>query len=345
VLFLLVLLLVAGWSLSPLGAAAAVTVIPLAAAAGTRVRGDAHVRAAVGSALVAGGTLAIAWLPDADVAWTLLPQALAGFGMGIAFPALAGGLLPEHTAHDVARTLAVRHAGIALALVALAPVVAQQLESATERAREQGVALVLDARLDPRAKIALAPALLRGVDEQDPRDGLRRAVRAERGRFEGRDLAEYDRLGHRADETVTAAVADAFEEAFLITGALALLAALVVTPWERARRLAPALAAGAAVAAGAPAVYAVLQARLGPEPVRILDPCTAKRRAPGTGGLTGLLQDQALRLLDQTACRLGSSREELVLALTSDADAARFKAHHGVDPRTVGGLLRALLGG
>jgi hypothetical protein len=345
VLFLLVLLLVAGWSVSPLGAAAAVTVIPLAAGAGTRVRGDARVRAAVGSALVAGGTLAIAWLPDAYVAWTLLPQALAGLGMGMALPALAGGLLPEHTAHDVARTLAVRHAGIALALVALAPVVAHQLESATERAREQGVALVLDARLDPRAKIALAPEMLRGVDEQDPRDGLRRAVRAERGRFEGRDLAEYDRLGRRADETVTAAVADAFHEAFLITGALALIAALVVAPWERARRFAPALAAGAAVAVGTPAVYAVLHARLAPEPVRILDPCTAKRRAPGTGGLTGFLQDQALRLLDQTACRLGSTREELVLALTSDADARRFKEEHGVDPRTVGGLLRALLGG
>jgi hypothetical protein len=50
-------------------------------------------------------------------------------------------------------------------------------------------------------------------------------------------------------------------------------------------------------------------------------------------------------LLDRTACRLGSSREELVLALTSDADARRFKERHGVDPRTVGGLLRALLGG
>jgi hypothetical protein len=345
VLFLLVLLLVAGWSVSPLAAAAAVTVIPLGAAAGTRVRGDDHVRAAAGSALIAGGVLAIAWLPEAEVVWTLIPQALAGVGMGMALTALAGGLLPEHTAHDVARTLAIRHAGIALALVVLAPVVANQLESATQRAREQGVALVLDARLDPRAKIALAPALLRGVDEQDPRDGLQRAVRAERRRFSGRELAEYDRLGTRADETVTAAVADAFQEAFWITGALAVIAALVVAPWDRARRFAPALAAAAAVAVGVPAGYAVLQDRLGPEPVPILDPCTAERRAPGTGGLTGFLQDQALRLLDQTACRLGSSREELVLALTSDADAARFKDRHGVDPRTVGGLLRALLGG
>jgi hypothetical protein len=88
-----------------------------------------------------------------------------------------------------------------------------------------------------------------------------------------------------------------------------------------------------------------LQDRLGPEPVEILDPCTAERRTPDTGGLTGFLQDQALVLLDRTACRLGSSREELVLALTSDADARRFKERHGVDPRTVGGLLRALLGG
>jgi MFS family permease len=345
VLFLLVLLLVAGWSVSPIVAAVAVSVIPLAAALGTRIRGDAHVRAAVGCALVAAGVLAMAWLPEAAVVWTLVPQALAGVGMGMALPALAGGLLPEHTAHDVARTLAVRHAGIAVALVALAPVVANQLESATQHAREQGVALVLDARLDPRAKLALAPALLRGVDAQDPRDGLRRAVRAERGRFRGSVLAEYDRLGERADETVTAAVADAFQEAFLITGALALAAALFVVPWGRARRFAPALAAGAVIAVAAPAAYALLQQRLGPEPVPILDPCTAKRRAPGTGGLTGFLQDQALRLLDQTACRLGSSREELVLALTSDADAARFKERHGVDPRTVGGLLRALLGG
>src|SRR4051794_34003478 len=148
--------------------------------------------------------------------------------MGMALTALAGGLLPERTSHDAARTLAVRHAGIAVALIALAPVVAHQLEAATQHAREQGVALVLDARLDPQQKLALAPALLRGVDEQDPRDGLRRAVGSERGRFSGGDRAEFDRLGRRADETLVAGVADSFRAAFLITGALGLLGALVV---------------------------------------------------------------------------------------------------------------------
>src|SRR5205085_2700849 len=40
VLFLLVLLLVAGWNVSPLGAAAAVTVLPIAALVGARIPGD-----------------------------------------------------------------------------------------------------------------------------------------------------------------------------------------------------------------------------------------------------------------------------------------------------------------
>jgi MFS family permease len=345
VLFLLVLLLVAGWSVSPLGAAATVSAIPVAALAGTRVRGEPHVRAAAGCALIAGGVLAIAWLPNADVAWTIVPQLFAGLGMGMALTALAGELLPENTSHDAARTLAVRHAGIAVALVALAPVVAHQLDAATQHAREQGVALVLDARLDPQQKLALAPALLRGVEEQDPRAGLTRAVAAERKRFSGPARAEFDRLGERADETLVAGVADSFRGAFLITGALGLLAALVIAPWPPPRRAARALAVGAAVAIGAPVAFAILHHELAPAPVPILDPCTAKRTLPGTGGLGGFLQDQALRLLDTTACRYHASREELVLGLTSDADAKRFEERHGVDPRKIGGLLRALIGG
>jgi MFS family permease len=345
VLFLLVLLLVAGWSVSPLGAAAAVSMIPLAALAGTRIHGDPRVRAATGSALVAGGVLALAWVPGAHIAWTLVPQALAGIGMGLALPALAGGLLPEVTAYDAARTLAVRHAGIALTLVALAPVVAHQLDTVTHRAQEQGVALVLDAPFAPQEKLALAPALLSGVDAQDPRAGLRRALAAERRRFSGRELQAYDRLAQRADETVTAAVADAFREAFLITGALALLAALVVAPWPPPRRALPALGAGAVLAIAVPGAYAAAHAALAPEPVQIQDPCTAKRRLPRTGGIGGLLQDRALQLLDATACQLGATREELVLALTDPAEARRFKERHGVDPRSVGGLLQTLIGG
>jgi lipopolysaccharide/colanic/teichoic acid biosynthesis glycosyltransferase len=51
-----------------------------------------------------------------------VPQLLAGAGIGLALPRLAGGLLPERSAADAARILTARHAGIALALVILAPV-------------------------------------------------------------------------------------------------------------------------------------------------------------------------------------------------------------------------------
>jgi MFS family permease len=345
VLFLLVLLLVAGWSVSPIAAAATVSVIPLGAFAGTRQHGDPRVRAAVGSALIGAGVLALAWLPNADVVWTFVPQAAAGLGMGMALTALAGELLPEHTTHDAARTLALRHAGIVVALVALAPIVAHQLDVATERAKERGVALVLDAPIAPQQKIALAPSLLAGVDAQDPRDGLQRAVAAQRHRFSGDELAAYDQIGKRADETLIAAVADAFHVAFLVTGALGLIAALLVAPWPAPRRAVPALVTAVVVAIGLPAAYAVLHDQLAPPPVRILDPCTAKRKLPQTGGLGGFLQDQALRLLDSTACKYHATREELVLALTSDAEAKRFEQEHGVDPRTIGGLLRTLIGG
>jgi hypothetical protein len=265
--------------------------------------------------------------------------------MGMALVALAGDLLPERTTHDAARTLAARHAGIAIALIVLAPVVAHQLDAATQHAREQGISLVLDARLSPQQKLALANPLLKGVESQDPRDGLQRAIAAQRKRFSGADLAEFDRLGDRADETLIAGVADSFRVAFLVTGALGLLAALVIAPWPPPRRTAAVLGVAGSLALGVPVAFAVLHHELAPKTVPILDPCTAKRTLPQTGGLGGFLQDQALRLLDQTACRYHASREELVLGLTSDADAKRFKERHGVDPRKIGGLLRALLGG
>jgi MFS family permease len=339
VLFLLVLLLVAGWNVSPLSAAIAVTVIPLAALGGARIPGDPRTRACAGCALVGGGVLALAWLPGASLWWTVIPQALAGAGMGLALTALGGHLLPERTPHDAARLLAVRHAGIAAILAIAAPIAAHQLDVSTERAKERGVALVLDAPLPPQDKIKLAPALLKGVDTDEPRAGLRRAVAAERHRFTGRDRATYDKLGERADDTLVAAVGEAFRSSFLLAGACGLLAALLLIAGAHLA----AMAVAGALTLGTPVAYVALHRSIAPTPPAILDPCTAKRELPKTGGVTGLLQGQVLKLLDSTACKLGSSREELVLALADKDEAKRFKREHGVDPRTIGGLLQVLL--
>jgi MFS family permease len=342
VLFLLVLLLVAGWDVSPIRAAIAVSVIPAGALLGSRIPGPPHARAAAGCALVGAGVLALAFLPDARLLWTVAPQAAAGLGMGLALPALGGDLLPERDARDAARLLTLRHVGIVVALVVLAPIVSSQLQSSTDRARERGVAVVLDARLPPTDKLRLAPSLLAGVADDQPRAGLRAALAAGRGSISPADRAAYDGLARRTDDTLVLAVGEAFRTAFLVTGALALLAALAVLPRRRPARP-QALAAAAVAAIVLPLAYLGLHRSVAPQPVALRDPCRG-RPLPQTGGLEGFLQDRALEVLDTTACRAGATREELVLALADERDRARFEREHGVDPRGLSSILESLLG-
>jgi hypothetical protein len=200
------------------------------------------------------------------------------------------------------------------------------------------VAIVLNSPLPPQDKLKLAPALLDGVDQAQPRRGLQRAIAANRG---GYSRTEYDRLGRKADDTLVEAVADSFRLAFVITAALALLAALATLPTP-ARR--PSLARLAAAAAAVPIAYLLLQATLAPEPVKIANPCK-DRQLPGASGVPGVVQDAALASLDQIACHFGSSREQLVLALADPAEARKYKRDHGVDPRSAGDLLKGLIGG
>jgi hypothetical protein len=335
VLFLLVLLLVTGWSTTPLAAAAAVTVLPVAAVLSARVRGPARTRAAAGALLVAGGVLALAFLPGASLWWTVVPQAMAGAGLGLALPALAGDLLPEDTAEQAANLLAIRHAGITIALILLAPVASAQLDDAVHDTRVKGAALILDARLPPLDKLTLAETLLADIDPVDPRGQLDAGLA--RAEVDPEDRAAFGELATRADETLVAGVQAAFAPAFAICGALALLAAVVLVP--RDRRVLAAGVAALALAGGA----ALARPALAPEPVTLADPCQ-RRALPSTGGIEGAIQDVALVALDRAACRFGSSREELALALV-DADArADYEREYGVDPRSIGGLLSGVLG-
>ena len=225
VLFLMVLLLVSGWALSPLEAAAVVSALPLGAFIGTRIPGRDAQRAIAGSVLVGAGVLSLAFLPGDDVAMTIAPQLIAGIGMGMALPALAGGLLPERTSADAAHLLAVRHLGITLALVLLAPVAASQLDDAAELTRERGAALVLDARLPPLDKVELAEAATADLEAIAPRAGLRSSLAEARQEVAPGDRDEFDALTGRADENLVNAINDAFAPTFLICGALALLGA------------------------------------------------------------------------------------------------------------------------
>ena len=362
VLFGLVLLLIAGWAIEPLAAAATVTVLPLAAIAGSRVHAAPHARALAGSLLVGGGVLALAWLPSASVAWTFAPQALAGIGMGMALPAFAGELLPERTTREAAKLLTIRHVGIALVLIALAPLIAHRLGVVTERAQEQGVALVLDAKLPPQDKLTLAPALLGGVEAERPRAGLEQALADNGQGYTGEERTTYDQMAQRADDVLVSAVGDAFRIAFVIAGGLALLGAVALAvgapaPWGAVRRGARrfrergreiVLRRATRPIGVSDGGMLVLGSSWPPGSHRRMRRSTrrtsrsrssskipAKTANCQMGGIAGFLQDRALEALDTAAGRYGSSREELVLVLADDRAAKRFEQQHGFDPSPV----------
>ncbi len=346
VIFLVVLLLVSGWSIEPLTAALAVSVLPVSALAASRIPGDTETRAVAGCLLVAGGVGCLALLPGASAWWTVAPQALAGAGMGLALPALSGELMPERTRHDVSRLLSIRHAGIALALAALAPLISANLTTTIDEAREQGTAAVLDAPLPPENKIQIAPELFAGLDTDDPRGELEESIEGARGGLDSEKAAELTDLGERLDDVVTDAVRSAFRTTFIVTAALALIAALVLlwgalAPAGAVAR--PAVAAAAIAAVLTAAGYGVAFADSERETVAIGDPCE-DRDLPESGGITGELQEISLAALDRAACELGASREELLLALFDDRLQEEFEEDHGVNPRSPTVLGPALLG-
>lgn len=347
VIFLVVLLLVAGWSIEPLAAALAVSVLPASAVAASRIPGDSETRAVAGCLLVAGGIGCLALLPAASAWWTVAPQVLAGAGMGLALPALAGELLPELGGRDVARVLAIRHAGIALALAVLAPVVSADLDTTVKQAREEGTAALLDAELPPETKIDVAPQLFADINTDDPRGQLERSFAAARDEVDGEEREELDGLEDQLDDIVTGAVRSAFRIAFIVTAAFALAAALVLiwgalAPGAWIRR--GAVMGSAILALCASAGYALAYSQSERERVKIEDPCTVDRELPDTGGIGGFLQDLSLEGLDRAACEFGSSREELLLALFDDELRDEFEEEHGEDPRSLTELGPAILG-
>ena len=103
------------------------------------------------------------------------------------------------------------------------------------------------------------------------------------------------------------------------------------------------IGAALALAVAVPAGYAIAESQLEPEPVQIADPCKDRARR-SVGGVEGVVEDIALRGLDRAACRFGSSREELVLALFDDQSRRDYEREHGVDARQLDQLLKGIIG-
>jgi MFS family permease len=160
-LFLLVLLLIEGWRLSPIGAAIVVTVMPLAAILGSRLAPlvpSARARAAAGAIFVSGGLAGLALLPKAEVALTVPPQVLVGIGLSLVLSALTetalGGRAPQ--AIHGGWTISARHAGVVIGLLALTPIFTHDIATQREDAIDAGTAVVLDSTVNPLIKLDLA---------------------------------------------------------------------------------------------------------------------------------------------------------------------------------------------
>jgi hypothetical protein len=65
------------------------------------------------------------------------------------------------------------------------------------------------------------------------------------------------------------------------------------------------------------------------EPTPVADPCL-KREWRDPGDLQAVLEQVALTALDGTACKLGTSREELVLALRDEKSLDAYAAEHHI---------------
>jgi MFS family permease len=236
-LFLLVLLLVDGWRMSPAAAGVVVTVMPLAAIAAGRLAprvGGIVVRAAAGIVLVSGGLCALALLPRAGWGWTIPPQLLVGAGIGLTLAALTERALAgraEQVVHG-GWTIASRHAGVVLGLLLLSPVFASALDRNEDEALRAGAAAVLDSRIPPLEKLRVARDVLVQVEDAEGEVPDVAAAFADRP-----DTEEYTSLLATLQDELDRAVTDAFSNPFFLAAALALAALVPLLLGRRERGL------------------------------------------------------------------------------------------------------------
>ncbi|HSS03668.1 MAG TPA: MFS transporter [Solirubrobacterales bacterium] len=237
-LFLLVLLLIEGWRLSPIGAAIVVSAMPLAALLGARLGpavGSARARAAAGSILVAGGLGGLALLPRAEVALTVPPQLLVGVGLALVLSALTETALAGRAPQAIhgGWTISARHAGVAIGLLILTPVFTANIAQQRDDAIDAGTAVVLDSRVDPLLKLQLSQRL------EDRLEGERGKVPTIGPVFEPLpedpgDRADVIRLREELQDQLNRAATHAFSPSF---GLGALLGLLALIPIGLARRV------------------------------------------------------------------------------------------------------------
>jgi MFS family permease len=237
-LFLVVLLLIEGWRLTPIAAAVVVTAMPVAALFGSRIAPvvpSARARAAAGAILVAGGLAGLGLLPKATVLLTLPPQVLVGVGLSLVLSALTETALEGRAPQAIhgGWTISARHAGVVIGLLALTPVFTADLAEQRRNAIDAGTAVVLDASVPLLLKIDLAERISERLEDERGRVPVIDPA-FEPPPDDPEDRRAVETLQDDLQDQLDRAATHAFSASFLIAAALALLALL---PIWRARRV------------------------------------------------------------------------------------------------------------
>ena len=235
-LFLVVLLLVDGWGMSPAAAGVVVTVMPVTAIAVGRLRprslGEVY-GVVCGVVLLSGGLAALALMPRAGWGWTIPPQILVGAGLGLTVGGLTE-LALRGRADQVVHggwTLSARHAGVVVGLLLLAPVLTSALDENRDEAIRAGAAIVLDSEIPPLDKLGVAQDVLAEVDRSRDAGELPDVERALEDRP---DDDEWSSLVSALQDQLDRAVTSAFSGPFFLAAALT-LCALVPLAFVRRR--------------------------------------------------------------------------------------------------------------
>jgi hypothetical protein len=166
----------------------------------------------------------LALLPGSSAWWVAPALALCGAGIGVVTPLLTGRTLQPspRLVRDAAISVGIRHVGLVLGLVLVAPLLSRDLERGGDRAMLSATASILDADLPLTSKVPIALDLRTLFAEAQ--DGEMPDLDAP---FDGRDAGSDERVARARDdlrEAIRAPLTRSFRRAFLLC---ALFAALV----------------------------------------------------------------------------------------------------------------------
>jgi predicted MFS family arabinose efflux permease len=344
-LFLGVLLLVVVWGVPPLAAALVVSTLPLGTLLAPHLARAVTSRSAAlaGAALLTGGLTTLALLPALDVAWVAAALGLCGLGFGLLSAAVGVIAVPAGSGLRAATlSSAVRHLGLVLGLVVIAPVLSVDVTAAAQRVPIPATAAMLDAPIGGLDKVRLAfdiRDLMRTVPDGEVPD--LDAVFLENGADTDPDMAQ---LQVDVEDSVKGVITRSFRRSLGVAAVFAAAAGLTALVAVELTRRRPGAHAGhhadaghaargasrrglvvrgvalSTVAAGLALALPVGAMRAGAADfgrIAVTDPCTAPPDPFPGGGFDAAAQRFVLSGLNGAACELGVSREELVLSLDS----------------------------